>query len=60
MVNDFMKKIRELASKKKADFRLQQEEVARRYDEGIDNAVDNTVADVEKYLEKQLSKFEAK
>lgn len=39
MVNDFMKKIRELASKKKAEFRLQQEEVARRYDEGIDNAV---------------------
>lgn len=60
MVNDFMKKIRELASKKKAEFRLQQEEVARRYDEGIDNAVDNTVADVAKYLEKQLSRFEAK
>lgn len=60
MMNDFLKKIKELSSKKKADFRLQQEEVARRYDEGIDNAVDNTVADVEKYLEKQLSRFEAK
>ncbi len=60
MVNDFLKKIKDLAAKKKADFRLQQEDVARRYDEGVDNAVENTVAEVEKYLEKQLSKFEAK
>ena len=30
MVNDFLKKIKDLAAKKKADFRLQQEDVARR------------------------------
>lgn len=60
MVNEFFKKLQELASKKKTDFRLQQEDVARKYDESVDCCVSNTMSKVEKYLEEQLSKFEAK
>lgn len=59
-MNDFLKRLKELAAQKKADFRLQQEEVARRFDENVDSAVANTMADTERFLEKQLSKFESK
>lgn len=59
-MNDFLKRLKDLAAQKKADFRLQQEEVARRFDENIDSAVANTMADTERFLEKQLSKFESK
>ena len=60
MLKDFIKKLEDAAARKKADFRLQQEEVARRYDESVDTAVANTAAEVEKYLEKQLNRFEAR
>lgn len=59
-MNDFLERLKELAAQKKADFRLQQEEVARRFDENVDSAVANTMADTERFLEKQLSKFESK
>lgn len=60
MLNDFLKILQDMALKKKTKFRLQQEEVARKYDESVDMAVDTTKADVERYLEKQLIRFEAK
>lgn len=60
MIDGFFKKLSEIASRKKTDFRLQQEEVAQKYDEAIDCSVLNTTGKVEKYLEEQLSKFETR
>lgn len=60
MVSDFFKQLVDVAAKKKTEFRLQQEEVARKYDESLDCAVSNTMSKVEKYCDEQLSKFGAR
>lgn len=60
MIEGFFNKLSETASKKKTNFRLQQEDVAQKYDEAVDCSILNTVSKVEKYLEEQLSKFESK
>lgn len=60
MMEGYQTRLLKIASQKKADFRLKQEEVAKRYDEAQDAAVTATLDGIDRFIDKQISKFEEK
>lgn len=60
MLNDFFEKLQKIAQKKKTDFRLQQEAVAKQYDADVNAQVSKIQSKTQEYLVAQLNKFEGK